>query len=59
MKEQKIRVDVYSLPKDNKIESGMRLRAFLDIPVSKAGELLVYLAVVGKPVIKGNLKLKK
>ena len=52
---QKIRVDVYSLPSNKKT----KLRCFVDIEESKAGELIAYLMTRGKSVTKGGVpKLK-
>ena len=54
-KQQKIRVDVYSLPSDAKT----KLRCFVDIPASKSGELIGWLLANGWSVTKGVPKLKK
>lgn len=52
---QKIRVDVYSLPSNSETE----LRCFVDIPISKSGELIGWLLANGESVVKGIPKLKK
>lgn len=54
-KKRTFRVDVYSIPKD----SDTCIRCFMDIPESKASDLLIYLMTHGKPVTKGDVKIKK